>query len=246
MKDSEPQYICPVCSSRVHGFDKLPDHYHRELDKNGFIFSIFQFETINWLQYSCYACGASDRDRLYALYFMRETLQNTQKFKFLDIAPAKILQQFIGFNYPYIGYRSADLMMEDVDDKISITQMDIYTDNSFDFFICSHVLEHIKDDRKAMSELYRVLKPGGKGITMVPIMLSLSEDYENIVITTPEEKWQHFGQDDHIRMYSKNGFLSKLQDTGFKIRQLDTNYFGSDTFITCGIHPRSVLYIVEK
>jgi hypothetical protein len=240
------KHSCPVCSSPVKEFHRLPDFYYQKLDQYGHIFSIFQTETINWLNYSCPVCGASDRDRLYALYFNKERPEVQPGFRLLDIAPSKALQNFIKNKYSDINYRSADLMMGGVDDVIDITQMDIYDDSNFDFFICSHVLEHIENDIKAMGELYRVLKPGGKGIAMVPIMLSLESDYENPEITTPEGRWKHFGQDDHVRMYSKPGFIKKLTSTGFVVHQLDINFFGSEAFDKHGIHPRSVLYIVEK
>lgn len=245
-KNEDTKYSCPVCSSPVKDFNRLPDYYYKNMDKYGYIFSLFQAETINRFQYSCPVCGASDRDRLYALYFQREMPEFETGFRLLDIAPSGSLQNFIKTKYKNINYRSADSMMSGVDDVIDITQMDIYDDHSFDFFICSHVLEHIHDDRKAMGELYRVLKPGGKGIAMVPIMLSLESDYENPEITTPEGRWKHFGQDDHVRMYSKPGFINKLTSTGFVVNQLDINFFGSEIFNKHGIHPRSVLYIVEK
>lgn len=245
-KSDNFKHFCPVCSSPVKKFDRLSDFYYENLDNYGYIFSLFQSETINRLNYSCPACGASDRDRLYALYFEREMPEFETGFRLLDIAPSGSLQKFIKTKYKNINYRSADLMMSGVDDVIDITQMDIYENNSFDFFICSHVLEHIHDDRKAMGELYRVLKPGGKGIAMVPIMLSLNQDYENPEITTPEGRWKHFGQDDHVRMYSKPGFINKLRSTGFSVHQLDINFFSGEIFEKHGIHPRSVLYIVEK
>jgi SAM-dependent methyltransferase len=244
--ENQVQLICPVCSSSIQKFDRLSDYYYENLDKNGYIFSPFQAETLNRLQYSCPTCGASDRDRLYALYFKKEMPQVQDDFYFLDIAPAGGLQDFLKVNYPTARYRSADLEIDTADDRIDITQMNIYDEKTFDFFICSHVLEHIEDDRKAMSELFRVLKPGGKGIAMVPIMLSLEEDYENPEVKTPEARWKHFGQDDHVRMYSKNGFLSKLASTGFQVHQLNASFFGLDVFTQYGIHPRSVLYIVEK
>lgn len=242
----EPKYFCPVCKSPVEKFNRLPDFYNQNLDKYGYIFSIFQSETMNRLGYSCPVCGASDRCRLYALYFQEELLVIPNNFKLLDFAPSTPLSNLIKANYPNINYRSADLMMPNVDDIVDLTDMSIYEDSSFDFFICSHVLEHVLDDRKAMSELYRILKPGHRGIVMVPILLSLSEDYENPEITTPEGRWKHFGQDDHVRMYSKPGFVNKLISTGFIVHQYDIDYFGKETFEKYGIHPRSVLYIVEK
>ncbi|MBO1067929.1 MAG: methyltransferase domain-containing protein [Dolichospermum sp. DEX189] len=245
--NSHPEeHYCPVCSSPVRQFNRLADFYYDNLDKNEFIFSIFQGETLNQFQYSCPVCGASDRDRLYALYFQKELSEVYNGFRFLDIAPSSSLQSFIKTKYSDINYRSADLMMDGVDDVVDITSMNIYEDNTFDFFICSHVLEHIQNDIKAMNELYRVLKPGGKGIAMVPIALSLEEDYENPEITTAEGRWKHFGQDDHVRMYSKSGFVNKLASTGFLVHQLDVNFFGYEIFDKHGIHPRSVLYVVEK
>ncbi|HYW21524.1 MAG TPA: methyltransferase domain-containing protein [Nodularia sp. (in: cyanobacteria)] len=244
--DQDSNYSCPVCSSHIKEFNRLPDFYSEKLDKYEYIFSTFQYETINFLKYSCPICGASDRDRLYALYLHKQISEVQSGFRFLDIAPSASLQNFIKNKYPHINYRSADLMMSGVDDVIDITKMDLYEDNIFNFFICSHVLEHIQNDSKAMSELYRVLKPGGKGIAMVPIMLSLEEDYENPEIITPEGRWKHFGQDDHLRMYSKPGFINKLTSAGFLVHQLDINFFGDETFDKHGIHPRSVVYIVEK
>jgi SAM-dependent methyltransferase len=239
-------YSCPVCLSDVSQFHRLPDYYYQELDRNEFIFSIFQFETLNQFQYTCPNCSASDRDRLYALYFKGATSLFNNGFHFLDIAPSSSLQRFILHEYPSLKYRSADSMMTGVDDKVDISQMDIFTDETFDFFICSHVLEHVEEDRKAMKELHRILKPEGKGIVMVPILLCLDDDFEDPSITTPEARWKFFGQDDHVRMYSKTGFTSKLSDAGFRVSELDISFFGAELFNSYGIHPRSVLYIVEK
>jgi SAM-dependent methyltransferase len=245
---SPPRHCCPVCSQQVNTFDRLPDSYYNELDKNGFIFSIFQFETLNYARYLCPACGSSDRDRLCALYLGDKPPEQceTSKGSILDFAPAKRLQQFIRESFPKFEYRSADLARLDVDDLIDISNMEAYANDSFDFFVCSHILEHVEQDQKAMKELFRILKPGGKGIAMVPIMLTLQKDYEITGIITPEQRWKHFGQDDHVRMYSKSGFTEKLSLTGFKVNEFGVEYFGSERFNQSGIHARSVLYVVEK
>jgi len=140
-----------------------------------------------------------------------------------------------------------DLFMAGVDDKVvDITNMSIYADNRFHLIVCSHVLEHIEDDRKAMAELYRVLNPAGFAIVMVPINLWLKEDFEDPVKTTEAERWRYFGQNDHVRVYSKAGFVGKLTAVGFKVAQLGIDYFGAEVFERNGIHPRSVLYIARK
>ena len=242
------RHRCPVCTQKVKSFDRLPDAYYDKLDEYGFIFSIFQFETLNCLRYLCPVCGSNDRDRLYALYLKNNAPKTCQSSKgsILDFAPPKRLQQFIRESFPDFDYRSADLTRTDVDDRIDISNMDKYPNGSFDFLLCSHILEHVEQDKTAMKELFRILKPGGKGIVMVPIMLTLENDYEIIGMVSPELRWKHFGQGDHVRMYSKSGFKQKLSCTGFKVHEFSIEYFGSEIFFQHGIHPRSVLYVIEK
>lgn len=245
--DTEKVFFCPICQKNHSGFQRISDRYETMLDEVGYIHPYFQMETLNRLFYTCPVCGASDRERFYAMYLTKtKVLRNSDSFKLLDIAPAKPLKGFIRKTYPEMSYRSADLYMEGVDDKVDVTNMDIYEENSFDFIICSHVLEHIEKDLLAMKELYRVLKPGAKAIIMAPILLSLEADYENPDAQTPDERWKHFGQDDHVRMYSKNGFINKLKTIGFKVVQYEVNYFGIEEFHAKGIHKRSVLYLAEK
>ncbi len=81
---------------------------------------------------------------------------------------------------------------------------------------------------------------------MVPIVLSLDEIDEDPSVTDVGERWRRFGQDDHVRMYSKKGFLSRMRQAGFNVHQLGREHFGRDTFETYGITDQSVLYIVEK
>lgn len=243
--DDYEKYSCPLCEKDHVPFHPLPLFYFRNLDKYGFIHSIFQSETMNLEYYTCGACGANDRDRLYSLYIKKKLLQNTIPLKVLDIAPSAHLLQFMR-SQPQLTIRTADLMMPDVDDKIDLTNMHIYENDQFDMFICSHVLEHISDDRAAMLELYRTLKPEGWGIVMVPINLGFIDNYENPLITDEAGRWKHFGQNDHVRFYSKQGFVERLQNVGFKVNQYDISFFGEDTFRKYAIHPRSVLYVVSK
>ena len=90
-----------------------------------------------------------------------------------------------------------------------------FKDNTFDCILCSHVLEHIVDDRKAMSELCRVMKPNGFGIFQVPIKRETT--FENHSIITPEQRLRHFGQEDHVRIYGKD-FKARLENSGFIVK----------------------------
>jgi SAM-dependent methyltransferase len=205
-------------------------------------------ETLNLMHYSCPFCGASDRNRLYCIFLKQQFKEwefENKKPSILDIAPDKTLSAWIQ-KYDFITYRSVDLYMQDTDDKADITNLDIYKDNRFDFVLCSHVIEHIQQDRKALSELFRILKPKGFAIIMAPIFLNLEHDIDSTIYDTPALRWKYFGQDDHVRAYSKQGFIDKLTDTGFKVSQLDQTYFGKDIYEKHGIHQRSVLYIATK
>ena len=91
-----------------------------------------------------------------------------------------------------------------------------FEDNFFDVVICSHVLEHIVYDRKAMSELFRVLKSGGEAILQVPISKYNKETFEIFSITFPREREKYFGQRDHVRIYGKD-YKKRLESVGFKV-----------------------------
>ena len=70
--------------------------------------------------------------------------------------------------------------------------------------ICNHVLEHVPDDRKAMREIFRVLKPGGFAILRFQPIIPWNKPYEDPSITDPAEREKHFRQKDHYRLYGKD------------------------------------------
>lgn len=160
----------------------------------------------------CPRCKSDDRSRLIYLYLKNKTNIFYENLKVLHVAPEMGLQK-VFMAHPNIDYVSADL-----DSPLAMVKMDItdirYEDNSFDVIICNHVLEHIPDDRKAMSELYRVLKLGGWAILQVPISLSLNKTYEDKTVTIPEEREKLFGQYDHVRLYGTD-YKNRLEKIGF-------------------------------
>jgi SAM-dependent methyltransferase len=246
------RHYCPVCRSRVRAFQPLPAFYRDNLTKHGWPFVDEESETCNQLGYLCPSCQATDRDRLFALY-LQDYLSGvpaSSAVKMVDFAPSAPLSDFIrreiarsGHN---ISYRTADAFAEGVDDKVDITELRPYQDGEFDFFICSHVLEHVSDDRKAIRELHRILRPGGKGILMVPIVLCVSEIDEDPTVVDEGERWRRFGQFDHVRLYSKHGFIERVKAAGFLVHQHGQEFFGAAEFIRTGISGQSVLYVVEK
>jgi len=246
------KHRCPVCNYRVGAFQPLPEFYAENLKKYGWPFTADEAETCNHLGYLCPFCQASDRDRLYALY-LRDyltDLKSDDSINIVDFAPSAPLSRFIreqiARSERNISYRTSDAFAEGVDDRVDITNMEVYKDGQFDFFICSHVLEHVTDDRKALSELYRILKPGGSGLLMVPIILSVNEIDEDPTLVDEGERWKRFGQFDHVRLYSKNGFIERVRDSGFRIHECGREFFGESLLARSGITTKSVLYVVEK
>jgi predicted SAM-dependent methyltransferase len=125
-------------------------------------------------------------------------------------------------------YLTADLISKDVAVKMDITDIR-FPDDSFDAIICNHVLEHVVDDRRAMSELYRTLRPGGWAILQVPLSLSLTTTYEDSSIATASGRAEAFGQSDHVRIYAED-YKDRLERAGFCVSVFrwiaEPEYFG--------------------
>jgi SAM-dependent methyltransferase len=246
------KYRCSVCGHRVSSFLPIDAELLNNLRLHGWKYLPIESETCNHESYLCPHCGATDRERLYALYLSGyfSTLTPNGALKVVDFAPSPPLSAFIKkliTRTPYsVSYSTADLLRPDVDENVDITDLNLYADGSVDFFICSHVLEHVEDDKKALRELYRILRSGARGILIVPIILTIDEIDEDPSVTEPAERWRRFGQSDHVRLYSRQGFLSRVEQAGFTIYQLGSEHFGKEIFSKHGITDQSVLYVVEK
>jgi predicted SAM-dependent methyltransferase len=159
-----------------------------------------------------------ERHRLIWLYLKNETDFFTAEKKVLHIAPEQCFLKLFKAQ-KNLHYITADLYSPIADVKADICDLP-FEESSFDVVFCNHVLEHITDDKKAMSELFRVLKPGGMGIFQIPQDLTHETTYEDFSITNPEERKKHFGQYDHVRIYGKD-YFNKLRNAGFKVTEVD-------------------------
>jgi SAM-dependent methyltransferase len=247
-----PQYrgdahCCPVCGTHLRAFKPIWKSFHRKIQEHEYIYPLSSIETFNISAYSCPACDASDRERLYALYLegVFGSFDPKRRYRLIEFAPSQALRKKLT-SYPFVEYRSADLFRRSVDDRVDITDMPSYPDNSVDLFICSHILEHVPDDRKAMRELCRVLKPEGRGIVMVPLVHGVDETQEDPAVNTDALRWKYYGSGDHIRQFGKRDFLGRLTDAGFHVDRLGIDHFGADAFRRAGIADDSVLYVVRK
>lgn len=240
-----PSLYCPVCDSQPNAFLPLSEYYLEKWRHYGFPHGDTG-EMTPLDTYSCQVCGASDRERLYAFWIKQQITQKAffEGERLIHFAPeAGLSKKLQALNF--FDYASADLLMTEADHQVDITNMP-FADEQFDFFICSHVLEHVNSDDAAISELYRILKTGGRGILMAPIVVGLEKTLEDITINDEAERWRLFGQDDHVRLYAHDDYVNKLQQHGFLVAELDRNYFGASVFQSLGLKPTSILYIVTK
>ncbi len=201
------KYECPICSSHI-----------KKLNPTGLQVPVLKNNSVVGAGYrlnaECPVCFSIDRNRLLYLYLTNKTNLFSDTLKVLHVAPELCLIPLFE-SHSNIDYLSADLVSKSAKIKMDITAIN-YPDNSFDVVICNHVLEHVDEDRKAMKELYRVLKPGGWGILQTPISLTLEKTIEDSSITEPDERLKAFGQPDHVKLYSLD-YLTRLEESGFKV-----------------------------
>lgn len=191
---------CPVCGS----------HYRRFMPY-GYITS--REDAL------CPHCLALERHRMIWLWLSECSDLFESCPRLLHIAPEVSLMRH--FKRLYRGtenYITADLESPLADMHFDVQHIPL-EDCSVDVVICNHLLEHVEDDRRAMRELYRILRPGGWGIALVPEDRSLPTTFEDDSITDPKERTHIFGQYDHRRIYGRD-YDMRLAEAGFRVERI--------------------------
>lgn len=190
---------CPVCEQSSGRFAKFGDTSREDAQ--------------------CPRCGALERHRFLWFYLKKSTnLFDGTARRMLHVAPEACfeskLKTLLGGNYV-----TADLF-----DPQAMVKMDImnieYPDEAFDVIVCSHVLEHVQDDRKAMEEFCRVLAKGGWAILNVPI--TAEQTFEDGSIFDPQERKEQFGHEDHVRSYGPD-YADRLREAGLEVNVVTVN-----------------------
>lgn len=189
---------CPVCDNR---FSRFLSYGSKVAQRDNVL---------------CPNCLSLERHRLMWLYLQRKTDFFTEKHKVLHIAPE---QCFYGRfrKLKNLDYLCGDLYSPLADVKFDLHDIP-FEDNRFDVIFCNHVLEHVEDAHRCMTELQRVLKPGGFGILQVPIDYSRETTFEDPSITSPEEREKHYWQKDHVRLFGRD-YPEKLRAAGFIVAE---------------------------
>ncbi|GHE64709.1 SAM-dependent methyltransferase [Roseivirga thermotolerans] len=157
-----------------------------------------------------------ERHRLMWLYLKERTSFFNAPHKLLHIAPELcFIDRFKSMEN--LEYTTADLESPLADVKMDVHDIP-FEDNTFDVVFCNHVMEHVEDDIKAMSEIHRVLKKGGWAIIQSPQDYSRSTTLEDPNITDPKEREKVYWQADHVRLYGLD-YGQRLQKAGFTVKE---------------------------
>lgn len=206
------QYQCTICKTKFKKWIVIPNN-----DK------------------VCPRCGSLSRDR--RLWQLIEQNHLKKDINVLDFSPSRSL--FRIWKKQNTSYIATDLS----GDFISDNQYDITAipedENTFDLIICYHVLEHVIEDKAAMDELFRILKPTGTLLVQTPFKEGTI--YEDYSITTKEERLKHFEQEDHVRIYSTEGLKKRLTESGFNV---EIKQFKEDAFY--GLTDNEIIFILKK
>jgi SAM-dependent methyltransferase len=161
----------------------------------------------------CPDCGSLERHRLIYTYLRSETPVFSQSARVLHIAPEPALARLFRAA-PNVEYVSTDLSDIHVTIRMDITDI-LFRDDVFDCVICNHVLEHVPDDRGAMLEIRRVLKPSGFAILQVPLY-DAQQTFEDPGAESDEDRVRLYGQRDHVRKYGRD-YPDRLREAGFDL-----------------------------
>jgi SAM-dependent methyltransferase len=195
----------------VQMFMRLPGVHPRICPLCGYQGKFRAFGVPLVLDVMCARCDSLDRHRLFALMDDRHGILRGVT-SMLHFAPEDILRRKFSQRFP--DYRAVDLVRADVDFQCDIEDTKLPPE-SFDAVFASHILEHV-DDHRAIAEMFRILRPGGKLIAMVPIIEAWAQTYEDPSIDSESDRDLHFGQYDHVRFYGRD-FPQRLAAAGFSV-----------------------------
>jgi SAM-dependent methyltransferase len=169
----------------------------------------------------CPACLSTARERL-VIALLQNEFKLTGK-KILHFSPEKNIYNFIKQHNEVITADIEPLFYKNIDATIKnedATRLS-FANESFDLVIGNHIMEHIPDDKKALAEIYRVLKPGARAILQIPYSTKIPATIEQPAINDPRQQSALFGQKDHVRVYQLQDYVSRLQGCGFTVSVIE-------------------------
>lgn len=186
-----------------------------------------------------------ERHRLMWLYLKGHSNFFTKKdISVLHIAPEQCFHKKFK-SQGNLNYLTGDLVSPIADLHFDLHDIPL-EDNRFDVIFCNHVMEHVDDAIRCMSELHRVMKPGGWGIMQVPQDFTREETFEDPSITSEEDREKYYWQKDHVRLFGRD-YPNWLKKAGFGVIEFDkeSNY-SQELIEKYRLDKKEILYIVSK
>lgn len=238
--------VCNICRKTV-SYLPASGWFREQQKKYGFPYWNAVFESESKKRGMCPVCCSFDRDRMISMFLDMLKPSEGEKLKVLHIAPSPALNRYLEQRMDIV-YETTDLYMEDVSFTADIQNMHMVEDEAYDVIICSHILEHVEDDRKALLELRRILRKDGVCIFLVPLMIgsAKADKTDEVFGLSEDENWRRFGQGDHARLYGKEEFLNRLMEAGYRIHILKGDYFGEEKWRQNGLSDIHCLYVASK
>lgn len=203
--------FCCACGQRINGF--IP--YRGGRKNRPVLMEILDVVGSDPDNFSCPNCGAHDRERHLLLYLAKLKLLGIfSNSRVLHFAPEQWFSKMIEIQGPRV-YVKADLYPQNEGVK-KVNILDIaYSADEFDVVVANHVMEHVDDDLKALSELHRVLRLGGLAILQTPYSSKLHRTLADPGIDDDYCRLQVYGQEDHVRLYGQDIF-DRFEQAGFR------------------------------
>jgi len=242
LKYKGTDYHCPYCGNSFKKF--LPGGFDLPILKEKLIIGGGYRDNL-----LCPRCFSVDRDRLIYLYLKERTNIFSAPLKILHIAPEGCIRSLL-MSLPNIEYDSGVKYYEGYYYDRKVKLLDVtdlpFEPESFDVVICNHVLEHIHDDKKALEEIHRILKPNGWAILQVPISEKLEKTEYDPSISSSEEREKIYGQHDHVRIYGQD-YPKVLERNGFKVVQFSPfDHSRHEDLKKHALNPKEILFVAYK
>lgn len=164
---------------------------------------------------TCPYCKCLDRTRWVYQVLKEETDLFDAENTVLHFAPEKMIQEKLRRNKK-CDYYPGDIVLKPGNHRIDVTDIP-YRDAFFDYILINHVLEHVKNETQAFSELRRVIKPDGKLVLSFPVTLDAGT-IEKDGVFNDEDRLKYYGQKDHVRLYGKD-YIKRIENLGWEIQQ---------------------------
>jgi SAM-dependent methyltransferase len=186
-----------------------------------------------------------ERHRLMWLYLKDESnFFTAERLDVLHIAPEQCFHSLFK-KQSNLNYLTGDLVSPIADMHFDLHEIPL-EENRFDVVFCNHVMEHVDDAIRCMSELHRVMKPGGWGIMQVPQDHNRALTFEDPTITSPEDREKFYWQKDHVRLFGQD-YPKWLEKAGFRVTVFNKeSRYEVKKIERFRLQKEEILYIVHK